>query len=304
VTNAPAQPPIPSDGTDDLGLAVLNALSRPIARKQTPRLLPSAVLALITFGIAPVLRWGRRYVQFVTLEQQQFWHLAEWLRLRLRTPEAAELPDEANRLRPRPVLMVLSVLCVVAVVFEMIHQLRITAMAWYPLMHSTYLFASEPRGWARHAFAFWVIGLSLAYALHWVQVKLHAVDRELFLQKLDRAWGQGTPPMAAAPVGFGLRPLWLIAALGFVALGAWWGVPMMLAGALQRTEIMEASLRDRQALARRLHAMLQNRQPGVAMPVYLRRLCENEFCRTKLPEAASFCPRCGRRAAGPMHRVA
>jgi hypothetical protein len=259
----------------------------------------------VTFGLLPVLRWGKRFGQFVTLEQQQFWHLAEWLRLHTKSPAAAELPGEADRIHYRPMLTLLSVLCVVAVVVMIYRQLRMTTLSWHSLTYATYLYAGHHRPWYRDGFLVWGAGLSVAYALHWAQVRLHAADRARFIRSFNHCCvTESIEPITPTPLGLGIRPLWIVAGIGITALGAPWGVPMMLAGAIQRSEITEASLRDRQALARRLYTMLQRRRSDVAVPVALRRLCSHEFCRAKLPDAARFCPRCGARATVPMHRVA
>src|SRR5206468_3649483 len=120
----------------------------------------------------------------------------------------------------------------------------------------------------------------------------------------DRASAaEGLAPISPTPVGVGFRPLWFVAGVVVTACGAPWGIPMMLAGAIQRSEISRASLRDRQAMARRLHGLLQKQSSGgVAMPVYLRRLCVNEFCRATLPKDSNYCPRCGTGAAERLHR--
>jgi hypothetical protein len=59
-------------------------------------------------------------------------------------------------------------------------------------------------------------------------------------------------------------------------------------------------------MAHRLRAMLLARRPAahIPIPIYLRRLCNNERCRAPVQEAACFCPRCGSRVEPPLHRVA
>jgi hypothetical protein len=83
------------------------------------------------------------------------------------------------------------------------------------------------------------------------------------------------------------------------AMGALWGIPMMLAGAAQRRAVRRVSTRNRAALAHRLRAMMLARRSAAAavpLPVYLRRLCPNPLCRAPMVETAAFCTRCGRRA--------
>ncbi len=39
-------------------------------------------LGLISFGFWPLWKMSRQFRDYVTFEKQQFWHLAEWLRIR------------------------------------------------------------------------------------------------------------------------------------------------------------------------------------------------------------------------------
>ena len=86
----------PPDRPDNLSAAVLHSLSRPIYGRITWGPLESFFLGGITFGIFPLISWPKAFGRFVVAEQQQFWHLLEWLRIRTGDEEAARLRDSVR----------------------------------------------------------------------------------------------------------------------------------------------------------------------------------------------------------------
>src|SRR5947209_12084177 len=100
--------PHPLDGVDDLGEAVLQGLARPIGYKQSPTAVRTFVSGLISFGFAPILRWQTRFRQYATVEQQQLWHLADWVRRSGRVRDGEKLIRAANNIErstPIPLLI-------------------------------------------------------------------------------------------------------------------------------------------------------------------------------------------------------
>jgi hypothetical protein len=88
--------------------------------------------------------------------------------------------------------------------------------------------------------------------------------------------------------------------------GAYWGVPLMLAGAVQRRYISRTSARVRAEAADRVRTILLLRRPVMRVPPFARPtiLCRTPNCRAPIPMLANFCARCGARAGRVMSDVA
>ncbi len=298
--NDPSRLPGGSDEPDFFAGAVLGSLGRVVGSRQYWNVARTFAVALVSFGIWPVIRMGRNIRDYTIIEQQQLWHLAEWLRMTTGRREATELRDLTLELRPRPVLRWMPVVLVAAVLL-VLYRILPSGDLFNGLMECTYGFRRTvntvlPAGEARMAFAAWSIGLTLAYAAHWMQARLHASDVARVVEKFNEiAVAEAVAPVKFQPPGNGLRALWLFAAFWMVMFGAVWGLPLMLAGALHKRYITESSHRLRKELAHRVRAMLLRRRPTMAVPrpVRLVRECGNDRCRAPLPETARFCPRCG-----------
>ena len=95
-------------------------------------------------------------------------------------------------------------------------------------------------------------------------------------------------------------------AAALIGAGAFWGLPLMLAGAVQRRYISRTSARGRAEAADRVRTILLLRRPVARVPSFARAtiLCRNERCRAPIPLLANFCARCGARAGTVMSDVA
>ena len=314
-TNFSVEPPPPPDY---LAGAVLQGLSRPIGYRLTWGVLKSLFLGVISFGLLPILSWTRGFRAFVTAEQQQLLHLAQWVRGNSSHPLARQLESDAVELRPRVLLSWMSVLIAlgtaVAIGSVIVPNVRFTP--WDQLVTGTYSYG-KGRLPHHHAmalpnshrmFGLWVYGLGAAYLLHIIQVHLHAADVKQFVARFSEiVQAEGINRVRAAPLGTTLRPLWLAGGFALFAMGAPWGVVAMVAGAAQRRYITCTSRDTRADLAHRLRAMLLHRRPsagGVPVPVYLRERCVEPKCRAELPRGVNYCPRCGTRQKAQVNRVA
>jgi hypothetical protein len=289
-----------SAGPDLLAGGLLNSLSRHWGDFRFWRPVKTLIIGGITFGLAPLLVWPKRFREFIGAEQQQLWHLAEWMRLRGGTVEAQQLRDVAERIRFRPVLWMISLLTAAGVVAAFL-------MRYGPiddlsvLLRATYFRISEHRPPVRSPtdveFNFiWSIGLALAYMMHWLQVQLHLADMRRFVARFNRLVGfEQIAPIALPDMGWGIRPMWIAGAIVMMACGALWALPMMLAGAAHRRYITHASGPLRARLAERVRAILVRQRPSmrVPQPVWIRRTCENRLCQASIAPGARFCPRCG-----------
>jgi hypothetical protein len=305
---APTATPVALVGPDHLAGGVLRSLSRSFRGHYSWGVITTLVLGLGSLGVLPLLRWTRFFWQYVRLERQQLWHLAEWLRLQTAHPDADALPDQAETIRWRGVLAAAAWVWVGAVVLFFATRL------WHDPFAVRMLFDSTlgARGgtaplYRQDLFFAWTIGLSVAYALHWLQVQLHAGDVRRFVEKFNRvaAW-EGVEPLARPRLGVGAQPLWMFAAAGMVVAGAAWGLPLMLAGAAQRRYISRMSARVRAEAADRVRTILLLRRPVMRVPPFARPtiLCRGERCRAPIPLLANFCARCGARAGTVITDVA
>jgi hypothetical protein len=296
------------NGPDYLAGAVLQGLARPMNKRLSWSFFQTLIGGICTFGLLPILDWQKRFRDYVTLEQQQLWHLAEWLRLQSKDPQVVKLRQDADNAQFRPDLRLLASLSVAFVAVILFTRLQDFRHHWWPALRDvTYGYRNRFQHWhyldpvlAYKLFLTWTIGLSAAYAFHWLQVQLHAAAVARFIARFNKiALTEGLTPITAEMPGIGVRPVWLGGALIMLALGAIWGVPMMLAAGAQRRAVRFVSTRNRAALAHRLRAMLLARRPtaNVPMPVYLRTLCPNPLCRAPLLDSAIYCPRCGSRVA-------
>lgn len=301
--------PHPLDGVDDLGEAVLQGLARPIGYKQSPQPVRTFLVGLISFGFAPILRWQTMFRQYATLEQQQLWHLADWVRRSGRAKEGEELIHAANdvqRSTPIPLLIIICLGYVGWTFYHVLTHIHGAPIHWllattyrYPLRHNWEVLA-DPRA----VFSAWTLGLAAAYLLHTTQLYMHAARVNRFLGAFNRlAQSSRLPPVPTTPIGIPCcGPLLIAGAIGFVYLNAPWGVLMMFAAAVQRRLIRRTSTLQRRELAMRLQSLLLAGRPNADLvtPVNLRALCPNELCRATLKQGSRFCPRCGR----PLSTVA
>jgi hypothetical protein len=299
---------------DYLAGAVLQGLSRPIGGKLSWDVVKSIVLGAISFGLLPILSWVRGFKRFATAEQQQFLHLAQWVRQNSDHPLARQLESDAQELRPRGMLMFLSLLAAVGSAVWIGFQVYDPRFSLRDLIDITY-------GVGRNRFQYhvpffhdmpglfevWVFGLAAAYFFHLIQVYLHAQDVKRFVSRFSEiAQAEGINRVKADTIGLVIWPLWLLAAGLFFIFGAPWGVIAMLAGGAQRRYIRWTSRNTRADVAHRLRAMLMRRRPSanVPAPVYLRDRCSGPRCRAEMPRGANYGPRCGTRQKSTVNQVA
>ena len=287
----------PPHRPDYLAGAVLNSLSRPLIgyRRKPWGVVKSFVLGGLSFGLLPLLIWPRRFRDFVIVEQQQLWHLAEWMRVRTGRPEAVELRDVwAKKLEPRHALWVLPTMAAAAVLVT-----RMLFLAGPGLFDTTYGFWRYADGWyvspdARFLWREWTLLLSAGYFLHWVQVCKHTGSLVDFTRRFNALTAkEGIPPVPVRGVGLGFHPLWAVAALVGLCNSAAWAVPAALAGVVNARYVWKTSREVRGEFAQRVRTMLLTQRPTLDVPLPVKLLspellgfaCVNEKCRAPLPPA-------------------
>ena len=304
----------PRDRPDNLSSAVLHSLSRPIYGRVAWGPLKSFVLGGISFGILPLISWPKGFSRFVVAEQQQFWHLAEWLHIRTGDEDAARLRDSTQNTGAIPTLWIVPTLMLVILAFNFIPLLNPPGINFDRIIRLTYgglLFPGEPfsaRYFLNHSFVWprlfkvWTICLSVGYFSHWLHVRQHAANVNLFLRRLNMILvRQHLPPVPMYEVGIGLRPVWIVAGLVGAACGAVWAIPAALAGGVHQQYCRRTSTRIRGELALRVTAALGRQRPPIDVPVPhgFRIVCRNQLCGKVLTGGAAFCSRCGTRVPSP-----
>lgn len=290
--------PHPLDGVDDLGEAVLLGLSRPAGWKQSPRPIRTAIEALITFGFVPILHWQTILKQFAILEQQQFEHLAEWVRRSGRAHAGEQLLGGANGVRPSRWLRGVIYLFVLAA------AVILAGYFWSVDVHEFIRRVSFTLGESRAdkrfdlivCFALTGVCLAMAYLLHWREVVGYTKSASRFEQRFLSLIDRPHEPVPAHVANVVRRRGSVAWAVPFVMLP--FGPFMALAGMAQARALLVTSRVRRANLAVQLRGMMNadRKEVAVPMPFPLRRRCENPLCEAILEPSAHFCPRCGKRA--------
>jgi hypothetical protein len=288
--------------------SLLRNFGRPISWRASWGLIGTLVLAALTFGIAPLLVWPSRLRELIAAERDRYLQLAAWMRT-VSGERSQRLAHAAERIRPQPVLAVLPVMLPLLVIWQFLMMTIQHGPINRWAVNATWRFAQniDPDSFTRQQFFVWTGGLALAYLLHWAHLLWHqARVRDAVVEFNHLAAAEGVAPVPV-PIGFGLRPLWLVA--GMFMLGgasALWALPMMLAGGLQRSYAKttvpvvqgQIGLRVRQLLSRRRPAMF------VPTPVSQARRCSNERCRAPVARVANFCSRCGTHVGPDVNQLA
>lgn len=299
----------PPHRPDALADGVLASLSRQRwgYRGKPWGVIKTAILSFLTLGLAPLICWTRRLRHLMIVEEQQLWHLAEWLALRTGDRRALVLRDiTVKRLRPSaltsiiligvPILAILWFLRVAATHTFDIFDIWSLVWQWPQPPASDFSLDRAGEFWAQ-----WTLLLSAGYFFHWLEIRRHAAMLKQYAKAFNEITAaEGITPVTAAGPGLGLRPIWLAAAAVGVWCGALWTIPLALAGAIHARYVRGTSRNVRSGLARRVRAMLLSERPalhvrappgpGIVHP------CINEKCAAALPVDATFCPRCGSRA--------
>jgi len=90
-----------------------------------------------------------------------------------------------------------------------------------------------------------------------------------------------------------LTVLWVLTAVVLARYGAWWGIPMVLAGMAQNRYTSVTGKRVRLELAKRVRDIVTLRQMPDTMLRAISHRCANPRCKASLRPQARFCNRCG-----------
>jgi hypothetical protein len=288
----------PPDPPDQLAGAVMSALGRPVYGSLVPwGPIKSLLLGAISLGVLPLIFWPRIFARYCLSQQQQFWHLLEWLRIRQHDNEAADLQNSLGAIGPVSTLRLAPAICLI-----------IVAMSFFGWPFFSGAWLAQPFGTMRWPIPFvrrislynfhliWTICLCFAYGSHWLHIREHAANVNQLVRRINAILSRhGVMPVAVIGPGMGLRPLWIFAAIVGVLAGAWWAIPAAMAGALQRQYMRRVSLQIRSQLSQRVALLMQGSRPPVVVAATppRRAACRNALCAGPIPTGAQFCPRCG-----------
>jgi hypothetical protein len=294
----------PRDSPDNLSSAVLHSLSRPIYGRVAWGPLKSFILGGISFGILPIICWPRAFARFVAVEQQQFWHLLEWLHIRTGDPEAAKLRDSLRNTGVVPTMSIVPTILLIILAVNFLPRIGMHhGFDLNSILPVTYGFAPWAGqriyfGYWPHLFKVWTLCLCVAYLFHWFHVRSYISNVNQMLRRLNPILiRQQLPPVPMYEVGIGLRPGWWIAGLVGLACGAVWAIPAAIAGGVHQRYCRRVSTRIRGELALRVNAALNRQRPPINVPIPngFRVVCTNQLCLKPLAGGATFCSRCGTR---------
>jgi hypothetical protein len=298
---APVSFPITDEARPDaLATAAMRALTREHPMPPPWGAAKSVFLGAITFGVLPLYSWPRSFRTVATIERQQLWHLAEWVRLCGGHAGTDGPPVLPNRAGFRPLLWACSMLCVAVTAAVFAYQAAHYGFNVHDLRATTYGIGQLtphhlPFDVARQLFITWSVGMSLAYTLHWFHLHLHHAEVRRFVEAFNGLTKrQGIRPVSMPPLGLGVRPVWLLGMIALVSVGAVWAIPMCLAGALQcRWKKQSRAVRGGLSDAVRQVLMLRRPALHVRRPFELGEFCPNDLCVNRVPPQAAFCPGCG-----------
>jgi hypothetical protein len=301
---SPNSPAADARRCDDLAATVVRRLEKRPADGSWG-LLKTVLLGVPSFGLIPLLGWSRRFRNFAMDDFESSRDLAEWAALRGRQPARIDsLMQAAEETVPSPLPRVLSLIVSALIAGTFIIRYTHVPFSLEGLIGATYSHEtrfgeSSPLSPEEFLYRVWVAGLSIGYVVQWLNVRVHADNMKRFVTRLNPIFeAENLPAVRVSNQGWVyFRPLWIMTAVLLSMYGAWWGIPMALAGMAQRRYTTLTAKRLRKDLANRMRDVaMTDRAPGFAVASGSRR-CGNSRCLAPLPPRARFCTRCGSKLA-------
>jgi hypothetical protein len=291
----------PINQPDRLAEGVLNSLTRPAHSKLSFSFTRSLILTIFTLGILPLLTMIRQLRGLIAQQEQQLWHLAEWMRLQNGDADAIELQKASQKIRFNTPLGLLSWLFVLIAICAI--ALRFTSQPFNvrDLFRFAYHIPNSPEA------VIFNIAIAAAAMCNWAHLAWHEQNIQRYIRWFNRAsQRQNVSEIVLFNSPFDMRPMWIIAGIILACSGALWGLPVMLAAGAHRRYTRTVSLQTRSEIAQRLRAILSQQRPAIEVPraATFMRTCIRPNCRAVSPVIANFCPRCGTRMIRRMETVA
>jgi hypothetical protein len=284
---------IHSTHSTDRDEALIADLRRPSEQGNGWGLLRTLVLGTISFGTLPLLDWSIRTRELFAGEAARLVQVCRYAAPDPTWPLRLGLMRQARRTGPIAMFWLLPTLIAA---FLMGGAVVVMLSAKYNgighLIDLTYGAGTEatfddPRSLLQTAFGIWSALLIGGYLVHLLHVQIHFASVRRFLVRFNGVLamsGVRTIPLPRVSILPGL--LWAAGGIILTTWGAWWALPMVLAGSIQRRDAFDmhrnlrTTLADRMAELSKVHIRIEPR-------------CQTPRCQTVLRPAARFCPRCG-----------
>jgi hypothetical protein len=289
----------PSDQPDRLTEGVLHSLGRPTHRKLSFSIARAFIFTALTLGIVPMIAMIRQLRKLITFQQQQFWHLAEWMRLNSGDADAIELQKASEKIRFNTPLGFLTWLFLLIALAAVAMYFTIRPFGLRELFRFAYHIPMIPEA------IIFNLALCAAAICNISHLAWHQQNIARYLRWFNQLSARQNLHEVQLP-RLGVRPLWIAGGITLAACGGLWALPIMLACGMHRRYTRFASLQVRTEIVQRLRTMLMQQQPPIRrVPGYaFVRPCIRPNCRAIMPAIASFCPRCGTKVARAMDVVA
>lgn len=260
----------------------------------------TVLLAAPSLGLLPLLVWPIKFREVAAEEAEMLNTLALWAEQRGRAPRSiAPLKQAANRARPSPFPIIVSVLAAVLVVGAYVVAFRqAPGFSLDRLLHWTYYTDFFRHGAMSHRdvlYLIWQCSLGVGFAVQWHAIGEHRANVRRFIgglnPVLEAEWlAPVAPPRDSR--GAWIRRAWVLLAVVLCFYHAFWAIPMALAGMAQRRYTESTAPCLRRELARRVRdAVVLRPLSTPAQPAPPR--CQNQRCLAPVRASAAFCARCG-----------
>jgi hypothetical protein len=253
----------------------------------------TVVLSGLSFGALPLLAWPIRMRELFAGEAARLIEIARFAAPGPARSDRLGLMRSARRTAPIALFWVLPILSATFVlVAGALTMLGHGSRAFDRLVHLTYITGqsaslSDPLALLQSVFGIWSAVLILGYLIHLLHVQAHFSAVRRFLVRFNAVLalsGVRTVPLPRRSVMPGI--IWLAGGLVMTVFGAWWAVPMVLAGSYQRRDAYRMHRDLGKILADRVEVLSQVKAtPDVR--------CLTPRCHALLRPDARFCPRCG-----------
>jgi hypothetical protein len=215
---------------------------------------------LLSFGIVPIFVLMRKLRHLIVHQSQQFWYLAEWLRL-AGDSDAAQMQKMADRIQPSLPLAILGAMFVLIAICGAIMQFSPGGFSPRALIRFAYHIPVTPQA------MIFTLGLSAAAVCHWAHLASHQHNVERFIDSYNQLLSRRRiDPVPMPSKELGLRPMWIGAGLVLAGLGGLWVLPLMLAAGAHRRYTNVRSCNTRRQLADRFRILLLTQQPELNLP--------------------------------------
>jgi hypothetical protein len=279
---------------------LVSSLRRPNGMGRGWGLVPTMLIGAASFGTLPLLAWPIRLRDLFAGEAARLMEISRVAVADPTAPNRSALVRAARQTGPFWLFWVLPVLAASFLITGAAMFLLSGGHAAFDhLVRLTYR-AGQTAAWddplttVQSVFGVWSAVLIGGYLLLFLHVQIHFSAVRRFLVRFNGILaisGIETIRLPRRSIVPGL--IWLAGGVAMTAFGAWWAIPMVLAGSIQRRGAFQMHRQLGNDLADRVDALLQ----VTTLP---RQRCQTTRCHALLRADSRFCGRCGG-AVNPLY---